>query len=122
MQGYLGEQGSSNSLPVSFVSANEFCHFHLGWVGGVVNAATFPAVLYEYIMSQFYSDKGASEVHPFIRYGFMLLLVFLMTLINYRGMDCVGKASISIYVMSMSAFLVMTIIGIPQGERKQLPH
>lgn len=72
-------------------------------------------------MSQFYSDKGASEVHPFIRYGSMLLLVFLMTLINYRGMDCVGKASISIYVMSMSAFLVMTVIGIPQGKRKQLP-
>ena len=87
-----------------------------GWLGGVVNGATYPALLYEYIMSQFYPDKGESEVNPLIRYGFMLLLVVLMTLVNYRGLDFVGKASISIYIISMSAFLVMTAIGIPKGE------
>jgi len=87
-----------------------------GWLGGVVNAATYPALLYEYIMSQFYPDKGESEVNPLIRYGFMLLLVVLMTLINYRGLNFVGKASTSIYIVSMSAFLVMTVVGLPKGE------
>lgn len=87
---------------------------YLGWLGGVINAATFPALLYEYIMSQFYPDKGESEVNPLIRYGFLLLLVVLMTLINYRGLDFVGKASTSIYIISMSAFVVMTVIGIPK--------
>ena len=87
---------------------------YLGLLGGVVNAATYPALLYEYIMSQFYPDKGESEVNPIIRYGFMLLLVLLMTLINYRGLDFVGKASTSIYIVSMSAFLVMVVMGIPQ--------
>ena len=67
-------------------------------------------------MSQFYPDKGESEVNPLIRYGFMLLLVVLMTLINYRGLNFVGKASTSIYIVSMSAFLVMTVVGLPKGE------
>lgn len=87
---------------------------YLGLLGGVVNAATYPALLYEYIMSQFYPDKGESEVNPIIRYGFMLLLVLLMTLINYRGLDFVGKASTSIYIVSMSAFFMMVVMGIPQ--------
>lgn len=87
---------------------------YLGWIGGVVNGATYPALLYEYIMSQFYPDKGESEVNPLIRYGFVLLLVLLMTLINYRGLDCVGKGATLMYIISMSAFLVMTILAIPK--------
>ncbi|KAL3767923.1 hypothetical protein ACHAWO_001819 [Cyclotella atomus] len=87
---------------------------YLGWIGGVVNGATYPALLYEYIMSQFYSDKGESEVNPLIRYSFMMLMVLLMTLINYRGLDCVGKGATLMYIISMSAFLVMTILAIPK--------
>jgi amino acid transporter len=90
-----------------------------GWIGGVVNGATYPALLYEYIMSQFFADKGASEVDPLIRYSFVLILTLLMALINFRGLDIVGHASTLIYIISMGSFLVMTIIGIPKSELKQ---
>jgi amino acid transporter len=69
-------------------------------------------------MSQFYPDKGESEVNQLVRYGFILILVILMTLMNYRGLDFVGKSSTFIYIFSMSAFFVMTIIAIPKSKAK----
>ncbi|KAL3803001.1 hypothetical protein HJC23_011624 [Cyclotella cryptica] len=89
---------------------------YLGWLGGVVNAASYPALLYEYIMSQFFSDAGQSEVNSLLRYGFIFLLALLLAIVNYRGLVLVGKASTLIYIVSMSAFLVMAIIGFPKVD------
>ncbi|KAL7481630.1 hypothetical protein ACHAW6_007313 [Cyclotella cf. meneghiniana] len=87
---------------------------YLGWIGGVVNAASFLALLYEYIMSQFFADAGQSEVNSLLRYGAILLLALLLAAVNYRGLVLVGRASTLIYIVSMSAFLVMVVIGIPK--------
>lgn len=88
-----------------------------GWIGGVVNAASFLALLYEYIMSQFFADAGQSEVNSLLRYGAILLLALLLAAVNYRGLVLVGRASTLIYIVSMSAFLVMVVIGIPKGKQ-----
>jgi amino acid transporter len=92
----------------------------IGWLGGVVNAASFLALLYEYIMSQFFVDAGQSEVNSLLRYCSMILLALLLTAVNYRGLVLVGRASTLIYIVSMSAFLVMIIIGIPKGKHTEM--
>lgn len=67
-------------------------------------------------MSQFFTDKGASEVDPLTRYGAVLGLAILLTAVNYRGLDFVGKASTLMFVLTMSPFLIMVVVGLAKGE------
>ena len=67
-------------------------------------------------MSQFFpSDKGASEVNPLARYGACLSLAVILSLINYRGLNYVGKASTLMYMLTMSPFIIMVVVGLAKG-------
>ena len=67
-------------------------------------------------MSQFFPDKGASEVNPLVRYGWVLSLAVVLSAVNYRGLSCVGRASTLMYVLTMSPFLIMVVVGLAKGE------
>jgi amino acid transporter len=84
---------------------------YLSWLGGVINGATYPVLFFEYVMSQFYPHTSSSEIHGLLRYGILFGMTLLLSFVNYRGLDVVGKTSIIIFVLSMSPFVIMIVIG-----------
>lgn len=48
------------------------------------------------------------------RFALISLLTVVLSLLNYRGLEIVGKASLLVCVVAMSPFVLMTIIGAPQ--------
>ena len=67
-------------------------------------------------MSQFFLDKGASEVNPLARYGTCVGLAFALAAINYRGLSFVGRASTLMYLLTMCPFAIMVVAGLIKGK------
>jgi amino acid transporter len=76
---------------------------------------TFAPLTMLAVVSQFFQDKGTSEVNPLVRYGAILSVAVALTAVNYRGLNTVGRTSILMYVLTMSPFLIMVIVGLSKG-------
>jgi amino acid transporter len=68
------------------------------------------------VISQFFQDKGTSEVNPFVRYGAILSLAVTLSAVIYRGLNTVGRTSCFMYLLTMGPFLIMVIVGLSKGE------
>lgn len=86
---------------------------YLGWVSGVANNATLPVLFLQYVLNQFYPHLY-DEINALLRYGILFGITLLLTIVNYRGLEIVGKVLIVLLVISMAPFLIMVIMGIPQ--------
>jgi amino acid transporter len=86
---------------------------YLGWVSGVANNATLPVLFLQYVLNQFYPNLY-DEINALLRYGILFGITLLLTIVNYRGLEIVGKVLVFLLVMSMAPFLIMVIMGIPQ--------
>ena len=49
-----------------------------------------------------------------MKFAFVSILSVLLGLLNYRGLEIVGNASIVVCIISMSPFLIMIVLGIPK--------
>jgi len=88
---------------------------YLGWISGVTNNASFPVLFLSYVHRQFFPHLTRDDnviVHYSILAGITLCLCF----VNYRGLDIVGKASVVIFFVSMTPFVLLVIIGIPKVD------
>ncbi len=56
----------------------------------------------------FWFDNG------YARFSFISVLSILLGLLNYRGLEIVGNASVVVCVIAMSPFVIMVILGIPK--------
>jgi amino acid transporter len=84
---------------------------YFGWIAGVANNATLPVLFLQYVLNQFYPHLY-EDVNALLRYGILVGITFLLTYVNYRGLEIVGKVFIILLVISMTPFLIMVLIGI----------
>lgn len=86
---------------------------YLGWISGVANNATLPVLFLQYVLNQFYPHLY-EDINGLLRYGILVGITLLLTFVNYRGLEIVGKVLILLLVISMAPFFLMVVIGIPQ--------
>lgn len=86
---------------------------YLGWISGVANNATLPVLFLQYVLNQFYPHLY-DEINGLLRYGILVGITLLLTIVNYRGLELVGRVLIFLLVISLAPFLIMVIMGIPQ--------
>ena len=104
---------------------------YLSWISGATDNAIYPTLFLQYAMSvartttQQGEDSTTNEDeddliwvqdYNLARFGFVSILSVLLALLNYRGLEIVGNASIAICIIAMSPFIIMTILGIPKMD------
>jgi len=123
----LGSAFNSPSGGVVWVEEafGEGCGFLCGfmsWVSGATDNAIYPVLFLEYVASVlgYKQHNGGEEdesgdVVEFLtkwqRFGFVSLISIALAFVNYRGLDIVGHTSLVVCILSMSPFIIMTIIG-----------
>lgn len=73
--------------------------------------AIYPTLFLEYLTSVAGNKQEMTFLHRFI---LISLLTVVLSLLNYRGLEIVGNASLIVCVIAMSPFVLMTVIGAPQ--------
>ncbi len=86
---------------------------YLGWISGVANNATLPVLFLRYVTNQFYPHLY-DDINALLRYGILVGITLSLSIVNYRGVEIVGKVLLIVLVISMTPFLIMVILGIPQ--------
>jgi amino acid transporter len=85
---------------------------YLGWVSGATDNAIYPTLFLEYVTSVVGWDKD--EFSGWRRFGLVAGITICLSMLNYTGLEIVGKASLLVCVIAMSPFILMTIIGAPR--------
>jgi amino acid transporter len=73
--------------------------------------AIYPTLFLEYVTSVSGTKSSISFFHRFL---LIAILTIFLSLLNYRGLEIVGNASLVVCIIAMSPFVLMTIIGAPQ--------
>ena len=84
---------------------------YLAWVSGATDNAIYPTLFLEYVTSVVGWDKD--EFGGWTRFGLVAGITICLSLLNYTGLEIVGKASLVVCVIAMSPFVLMTILGAP---------
>lgn len=96
---------------------------YLSWVSGATDNAIYPTLFLQYVISVLRSNhdnENAIDAEKFwfdndsMKFAFVSILSVLLGLLNYRGLEIIGNASIIVCVISMSPFLIMIALGIPK--------
>jgi len=94
---------------------------YLSYASGVTDNAIYPVLFLEYILELY--DKADTgflyDVHSFIRYVSIIVLASIFTLINLFGLKFVGNVSLVVAIISMSPFIIMFLLGLPQVDPKR---
>jgi amino acid transporter len=89
---------------------------YLKWVSGVTDNAIYPVLLLEYILQVVDVREKISQVFRFLLLAFTTLG---LAYINWLGLDFVGNMSVSICLLSLSPFIILTILGIFNVDPKR---
>ena len=84
---------------------------YLNWVSGATDNAIYPTLFLEYVTSVVGWDKD--EFGGWTRFGLVAAITICLSMLNYTGLEIVGKASLVVCAIAMSPFLLMCIIGAP---------
>jgi amino acid transporter len=87
----------------------------LSWIAGATDNAIYPVLFLEYLESIMgYGNNDGDFLNGWTRFACIAGITVILSLLNYRGLDIVGNASILVCIIAISPFVLMTIIGIPQ--------
>jgi amino acid transporter len=90
-------------------------YFH--WISGATDNAIYPSLFLKYFASYIHSEDFFST--DLVRFTFTVGLTIVLSVINYSGLHIVGNLSIVISIISMSPFLIMVILSIPNIEPRR---
>ncbi|KAK7280595.1 hypothetical protein RJT34_25660 [Clitoria ternatea] len=110
----MGTMFPENGGYVVWVSSalGPYWGFQLGWMkwlSGVIDNALYPVLFLDYLKSAIPALEGG-----FPRLIAVLVLVLVLTYMNFRGLTIVGWAAILLGVFSLLPFMVMGVIAIPR--------
>lgn len=89
----------------------------LSWLSGVTDNALYPILFLDCLVGLLSEDAEhpsifAAQGGNFIaRWSFILITIIVLTYLNFRGLDIVGKLAMVICCMSLLPFVVFCIIG-----------
>lgn len=74
--------------------------------------AIYPTLFMEYVASVAGWDRDAFS--GWTRFFSLTTITIVLALLNYTGLEIVGKSSLTICIIAMSPFLIMIILGAPK--------
>jgi len=83
----------------------------LGWVSGATDNAVYPALFLDYASGVLGAGGG---LVGWTRFLTLSAVTVALALLNYAGLEIVGRSSILLCLLSMSPFVVLTIMGLPR--------
>lgn len=95
----------------------------LSWLSGVTDNALYP-ILFMDCLAQLLENGHDSEPSmldseggdPIMRWAIIVLTTAMLTYLNYRGLDLVGKFSMVLCVLTLLPFLVFCLCGVPHVD------
>mmetsp|Transcript_6236 Transcript_6236/g.9401 ORF Transcript_6236/g.9401 Transcript_6236/m.9401 type:complete len:536 (+) Transcript_6236:60-1667(+) len=106
---------ASGSVAWVTLAFGPFWGFQEGWLSylsGVADNSLYPILLLDTFVSLIQSQGSDSMFSSGLpRLLFIILLTVLLTYLNYRGLDVVGRTTIIICTLTMMPFVVFCIIG-----------
>lgn len=97
---------------------------YLGIISGMTDNAIYPVLFLDYLTEVLKSSDASTNetdtedgsLHPVWRFILLAGMSIVLAYINWRGLEVVGTMSILICCLSMSPFILMTIIGVFQCD------
>eukprot|EP00934_Nitzschia_sp_Nitz4_P006008 Nitzschia sp. Nitz4//scaffold10_size219509//211459//212942//NITZ4_001467-RA/size219509-processed-gene-0.105-mRNA-1//1//CDS//3329533037//5998//frame0 len=86
---------------------------YLGWVAGATDNAIYPVLFLDYLF-QVWQWESIEDSDPFVRFILTSVLTIFLGYLNWLGLDVVGNMAIVIGILSISPFIAMCLIGLPQ--------
>ncbi len=86
-----------------------FCGY-MSYISGAVDNAIYPTLFLAYL------SNGGESLQGIKKFVYASVLSILLAGLNYLGLEIVGNASILVCIISMSPFIIMTVIGIHQVD------
>ena len=83
----------------------------LSWVGGATDNAVYPALFLDYAASVVGGAGGG--LVGWTRFLTLSAVTVALALLNYAGLEIVGRSSIVLCVVAMTPFVVFTFAGLP---------
>ena len=89
----------------------------LSWLSGVTDNALYPILFLDCLVGLLSEDAehpsifAAQGGNPIARWSFILITITVLTYLNFRGLDIVGKLAMVICCMSLLPFVVFCVIG-----------
>jgi amino acid transporter len=77
------------------------------WISGATDNAIYPALFLRYI-------TAGLPIATMTRFLFTVAMTIVLAGINYSGLEIVGNLSMVVCVISMSPFIIMTVLAIPK--------
>ena len=90
---------------------------YLNWVSGVTDNAIYPTLFLAYL--QGISSPSANEINSFFRFILLAGTSIILAYINWLGLPVVGNLSVTICLISMSPFIILSLIGAFKVEPKR---
>ena len=90
-------------------------YFH--WISGATDNAIYPSLFLKYVMS--YLTNGTASHNGYgmgdvSRFFFTAAITIVLAGVNYTGLEVVGNLTMLVCIISMSPFIIMTLLAIPQ--------
>eukprot|EP01032_Pedospumella_encystans_P016378 gene16378-18688_t len=89
----------------------------LSWLSGVTDNALYPILFLDCLVGLLSEDAehpsifAAQGGNPIARWSFILITITVLTYLNFRGLDIVGKLAMVICCMSLLPFVVFCVLG-----------
>jgi len=94
-----------------------FWGFQVGWwnfFGSLVDNALLPRLFSDYLKI----FLGVSHLSIWLSWGGGIFLLLFCFILNYRGLEIVGWASVIFVVIVAIPFAILTLVGLPQSDPK----
>lgn len=85
---------------------------YFGWVSGATDNAIYPTLFMEYVSSV--AGWDTEEFGGWARFGSVAAISICLAMLNWRGLEIVGNASLVVSIIAMSPFLILIIVGAPK--------
>lgn len=88
----------------------------LSWLSGVTDNALYPILFLDCLVGLLSTEDqksifAAEGGSPLARWSFIVTSIVLLTFLNFKGLDIVGKLAMVICVMSLLPFVVFCLVG-----------
>eukprot|EP01006_Ploeotia_vitrea_P000440 TRINITY_DN103058_c0_g1_i1.p1 TRINITY_DN103058_c0_g1~~TRINITY_DN103058_c0_g1_i1.p1 ORF type:complete len:598 (-),score=30.08 TRINITY_DN103058_c0_g1_i1:812-2605(-) len=112
----LGTMFPEDAGYVAWVTAafGEFCGFLegvLSWVSSVTDNAIYPVLFLSYLETTF-----SLHLATWPKYFLAVAITVILTFLNYRGLEVVGRVAMAISVLILVPFILLIILGLPRVD------
>ena len=89
----------------------------LSWLSGVTDNALYPILFLDCLVDLMQGGSDTPSIFsatggdPLARWTFIVASIALLTYLNYRGLDIVGKLAMVICLLSLMPFVAFCVIG-----------